>query len=152
MKKLILFTTLLLTLFSCGKDKNDTDKFNAEGEKVLNVLKGKWKSENKYDPEELSFIPYTRKKELKSSQGIIGYFHGDAIRRFTLLGKQEVWYMYFYVDTGKNEIHLCEVDKDGKFSIVQTKQYDYEVINNNRIRLHDKSLSWLLVDNYERVE
>ena len=69
--------------------------------------------------------------------------YGNAVRRFDYIGKQEEWKMYFDVDTKKKEIHMYGAEEDDKFSIVQTKQYYYKVIDNNTIQLHDKSLSGL---------
>lgn len=153
MKKLILFTAVLLTMFSCNKDNSEdsANKFSEEETEVLKVLDGKWEKESNYSPETLSFEPFSQQKVIKSSIGGIGYFHGNATRRFDYIGKQEEWKMYFYVDTKKKEISLYGVDDDGTYSIVQTKFYDYKIIDNNTIQLHDKSLSWMLVYNYKRI-
>lgn len=153
MKKLILFTAVLLSLFACSKDDNESkaNKFSEEETEVLKVLDGKWEKESNYSPETLSFEPFSQQKVIKSSIGGIGYFHGNAIRRFDYLGKQEEWNMYFDVNIGKKEIYLYGVEADGTYSIVQTKFYDYKIIDNNTIQLHDKSLSWMLVYNYKRI-
>ena len=153
MKKLILITAVLLRMFSCNKDNSEdsANKFSEEETEVLKVLDGKWEKESNYSPETLSFEPFSQQKVIKSSIGGIGYFHGNATRRFDYIGKQEEWKMYFYVDTKKKEISLYGVDDDGTYSIVQTKFYDYKIIDNNTIQLHDKSLSWMLVYNYKRI-
>lgn len=153
MRKLILFTTVLLTMFSCNKDNSEdsANKFSKEETEVLKVLDGKWEKESNYSPETLSFEPFSQQKAIKSSIGGIAYFHGNATRRFDYIGKQEERKMYFYVDTKKKEISLYGVDDDGTYSIVQTKFYDYKIIDNNTIQMHDKSLSWMLVYNYKRI-
>ena len=153
MKKLILFTAVLLLLFACSKDDNESNanKFSEEETEVLKVLDGKWEKESNYSPETLSFEPFSQQKVIKSSIGGIGYFHGNAKRRFDYIGKQEEWKMYFYVDTKKKEISLYGVEDNGTYSIVQTKFYDYKIIDNNTIQLHDKSLSSLNIYNYNRI-
>lgn len=156
MRKVILFVAVLLSLFACSKDdgENSVNKFSAEETKILKVLDGKWEKDDKSSPEVLSFSPYSEKKTVSGTvvdKEIINIFHGDAICCFSYLGKQEEQKMYFYVNTEKKEIHLYGVEEDGKFSIVQTKFYDYKVIDNNTIQLHDKSLSWMIVYNYKRI-
>ena len=153
MRKVILFIAVLLTMFSCNKDNSEdsTNKFSAEETELLNLLNGRWEKEDNYSPEVLSFSPYAQKEVIKSSVGGIGYFHGNAIRRFDYLGKQEEWNMYFDVNIGKKEIYLYGVEADGTYSIVRTKFYNYKIIDNNTIQLHDKSLSQLLVYNYKRI-
>lgn len=156
MRKLILFTTMLLSLFACSKDdnENNANKFSAEETEILNLLNGKWQKEDSFSPEVLSFSPYSEKKTVGGTvidKDIHYTFYGDAIRRFDYIGKQEEWKMYFNVDTEKKEIHLYGAEGDGTFSTTRTKQYDYKVIDNNTIQLHDKSLSGLLVYNYKRI-
>lgn len=152
MRKVILFIAVLLSLFACSKDDNESkaNKFSEEETEVLKVLDGKWEKESNYSPETLSFEPFSQQKVIKSSIGGIGYFHGNAKRRFDY-GKQEEWKMYFYVDTKKKEISLYGVEDNGTYSIVQTTFYDYKILDNNTIQLHDKSLSQLLVYNYKRI-
>jgi hypothetical protein len=156
MQKVILFIAVLLSLFACSKDdsENSVNKFSAEETKILKVLDGKWEKDDKSSSEVLSFSPYSEKKMISGivvDKEIVNIFHGDAICCFSYLGKQEEQKMYFYVNTEKKEIHLYRVEEDGKFSIVQTKSYDYNIIDNNTIQLHDKSLSGLLVYNYKRI-
>ena len=153
MKKVILFAMVLLSLFACSKDDSEdkVNKFSAEETELLNLLNGRWEKEDNYSPEVLSFSPYAQKEVIKSSVGSIGYFYGNAIRRFDYLGKQEEWNMYFDVNIGKKEIYLYGVEGDGTYSIVRTKFYNYKIIDNNTIQLHDKSLSGLLVYNYKRI-
>ena len=153
MRKVILFIAVLLSLFACSKDDNESkaNKFSEEDMEVLKVLDGKWEKESNYSPETLSFEPFSQQKVIKSSIGGIGYFHGNATRRFDYMGKQEEWKMYFYVDTKKKEISLYGVEDNGTYSIVQTKFYDYKILDNNTIQIHDKSLSQLLVYNYKRI-
>ena len=153
MRKVILFIAVLLSLFACSKDDNESkaNKFSAEETELLNLLNGRWEKEDNYSPEVLSFSPYAQKEVIKSSVGGIGYFYGNAIRRFDYLGKQEEWNMYFDVNIGKKEIYLYGVEADGTYSIVRTKFYNYKIIDNNTIQLHDKSLSQLLVYNYKRI-
>ena len=62
----------------------------------------------------------------------------------------EEWKMYFYIDTKKKEISMNGVD-EGKYSVVQTKSYDYKIIDKNTMQLHDKSLSWMHVYKYKRI-
>ena len=156
MRKLILFTTMLLSLLACSKDdnENNANKFSTEETELLNVLNGKWQKEDNFSPEVLSFSPYSEKKTISGTvvgKEIINIFHGDAMRRFSYLGNQEEQKMYFNVNTEKKEIHLYGAEGDGTFSITRTKQYDYKVIDNNTIQLHDKSLSESHVYNYKRI-
>lgn len=153
MKKWIICIMAIVSFFSCSKDNNveNDSGYNTEVKEVLNVLHGKWQQEGGVSNEILSFEPFGQQKVIKSSIGGIGYFHGNAKRRFDYIGKQEEWKMYFYVDTKKKEISLYGVEDDGTYSIVQTKFYDYKIIDNNTIQLHDKSLSSLNIYNYNRI-
>lgn len=155
MKKLILFTAVLLSLFACSKDDNESkaNKFSVEETEVLNVLQGKWESENKSDSEKLTFTPFRYSVSKNGGAGGVMSFHGNATRKFLYLNKDwETWDMYFYVNTKEHEICMYGINEDKTFSIVQTKVYEYKIIDNNTIRLHDKSLSWMLVYNYKRIK
>lgn len=153
MKKLIVCIIALVALFSCSRDNNEENiyGYNAEEKEVLNILQGKWQQEGGISNEILSFAPFEQKKTINSSIGGIMYFYGNVTRQFYYVNNQlEVWEMYFYIDTQKREIFLYGVDND-KYSITQTKVYDYKIINNNTIELHDHSLSTLNTYNYTRI-
>lgn len=158
MGKLILFTAMLLSLLACSKDdgENKANKFSAEETELLKVLNGKWEKEGDNFHEILSFTPYGEKKTTHGSvvgKDIIGIAYGDATYRYghsdgTWDKEQK---MYFYVSTEKKEIHLYKVEDDGTFSITSTKFYDYKVIDNNTLQLHDKSLLGFHVYDYHKI-
>ena len=158
MKKAILLATILVALFACSKDDSDNkeSKFSTEEIELLKALSGKWEKEGDNFHEMLSFAPYGEKKTIHASvvgKDIIGISYGDATYRY---GHSDgTWdkekKMYFDVNTKKNEIHMYEVEDDGRFSITSTKSYDCKIIDNNTIQLHDKSLSAFHVYNYKRI-
>jgi hypothetical protein len=158
MKKVILLTTLLLTLFACSKDENENkaSKFSAEETEILKVLNGKWEKEGDNFHEMLSFAPYGEKKTIHGSivgKDIIGIAYGDATYRY---GHADgTWdkgqNMYFNISADKKEIHMYGINEDGSFSVVRTKQYDYNIVDNNTIQMHDKSLSAFHAYNYKRI-
>ena len=154
MKRFILITAVLLSLFACNKDDSvdNEKKFSTEEKELLKILNGKWKKESNYSSETLSFEPFNQQKEVNGSAGGVMYFHGNATRKFYYVDNQsEEWKMYFYIDTKKKEIAMYGVD-NGKYSIIQTKSYDYNIINNSTIELHDKSLSWTHTYSYKRIK
>ena len=155
MKKWIICIVALFSIVSCSKEDNEEiiNGYSVEEKEVLNVLHGKWKSENASDPEELTFTIFGHSVIKNGGAGGVMYFHGNATRKFTYLNKGwETWNMYFYVNTTKHEIAMYGINEDETFSIVQTKTYEYKIINNNTIRLHDKSLSWMHEYNYNRIQ
>ena len=154
MKKWIICIMAIMSFVSCSKDNNvDYDSgYNTEVKEVLNVLHGKWQQEGGVSNEILSFEPFGQQKAINGSAGGVMYFYGNATRQFYYVDSQsEVWKMYFYVNTKKQEISMNGIDDDGKYSIVRTKTYDYKIINHNTIQLHDKSLSSLNIYNYNRI-
>lgn len=154
MKKWVLCIIALFSLVSCNKDDNvELNGYSKEEKEVLNILQGKWRSENDPYPEELSFTLFGSSVSKNGEASTVMYFHGNVIRKFLYLNKDwETWNMYFYVNISKREIGMYGINEDGTFSIVQTKIYDYKIIDNNMIQLHDKSLSWTNTYKYKRIE
>lgn len=155
MKKWVLCIIALFSLVSCNKDDNvELNGYSKEEKEVLNILQGKWRIVNSPYPEELSFTLFGSRvrKNGKASAAAID-FHGNVVLKYKYLNKDwETWNMYFYVNTTKREICMYGINEDGTFSIGLTKIYDYEIIDNNMIRLHDKSLSWMNTYKYKRIE
>ncbi len=155
MKNWFLCIIALFSLVSCNKDDNVEliNGYSKEEKEVLNILQGKWKSENVADPEELSFTLFGSNVSKNGGASSVMYFHGKVTRKFLYLNKDwETWNMYFFVNTTKREIGMYGINEDGTFSIVQTKIYEYKIIDNNMIQLHDKSLSWMHTYKYKRLE
>lgn len=154
MKKWLICIIALFSFVSCIKDNGEgtTDGYSTEEKEALNFLQGKWKSENAFDPEELTFTLFGHSEKRMGGAGGTMYFHGNSIRKFLYLNKDwEAWDMYFYVNTKEREISMYGINEDKTFSIVQTKIYEYKIVDNNTIRLHDKSLSWVHEYNYKRI-
>lgn len=153
MKRLTVFLlTIVCLCVSCKKKDDVRNGYTDEVKAVLNVLNGSWRSENKHDPEELTFTLFGRTIEKNGGIAGVMYFHGKATRKFTYLdGKEETWNMYFYVNTEKKEIVMYGINDDGTFDIVRSTTYSYSITDNNNIELHDKSLSWIHVYNYKRI-
>lgn len=154
MKKWILCIVVLLSFCSCSKDNDGgVNGYSTEVKKVLDVLKGEWEKEGKNFPETLSFTPFGEDKAVSGPAGGVMYFNGRARRNFFYVdGSEQVWDMYFYVNTEKKEISMYGVEDDEKFSVTQTKFYEYDIVDNNTIRLHDKSLSRMHEYYYRRVK
>lgn len=154
MKKLILFTTVLMSLFACnkGNGEDDVNKFSAEETEILKVLDGKWQGEGGASDEVLTFTPFGKQKWIEGAAGGAMWFHGNATREFVYIDNTpQKWDMYFNVDPKEKKIGMNEIASDGKYSIVTTKEYSYTIIDNNTIELHDKSLSWMHVYKYKRI-
>ena len=152
MKKWIICIIAFLSFVSCNNSEEDINGYSAEEKEVLNVLQGKWKRESDSNPEELTFTLFGHEEKKNGGGGGIIYFHGDATRKFPYLNEGwKTWDMYFYINTIKCEICMYGVNEDKTYKVEQTKFYEYKIIDNNTIRLHDKSLSWMHVYNYKRI-
>lgn len=156
MKKWVLCVIALFSLVSCNKDDNvELNGYSKEEKEVLNILQGKWRSENDLYPEELSFTLFGSSVRKNGEASTVLYFHGNVIQKvlFKYLNKGwETLNMYFYVDTTKREIVMYGINEDGTFSIAQRTIYDYIIIDNNVIQLHDKALSLTNTYKYKRIE
>jgi len=154
MKRIIICIIAVTAVLSCSKENHNPNGYSPEEKEVIDVLSGEWKQEG--DTETLSFTPFGETKEMSGTfEGITftQYFHGRSTLQFDYLGKErEKWDMYFFVNTRKKEIEMCGVVDENKYSLVRTKTYDYNIIDNNTIRLHDQSLSLLLTHNYTRTK
>lgn len=150
MKKLVQILMFVLFLTSCSKEDDSNIKFNSETQDVLSVLNGKWKSDGIY-PETLTFKSYNEPTEIPSvnTDWASLEMHGLLTREFTLLGESDKWNMVFYINTSKKTISAYEII-NSKYTIVTSKIYDYTIVDNNTIRLHDQSLSQLNIETYIR--
>lgn len=154
MKKWVLCIIALFSLISCNKDDNvKLNGYSKEEKEVLNILQGKWRSVNDPYPEELSFTLFGSNVRKNGEASAVMYFHGNVIRKVRYLNKDwETLNMYFYVTPTKREIGMYKIKEDGTFSIGRTMIYDYRIIDNNMIQLHNKSLSWTNTYKYKRIE
>lgn len=154
MKKIIICIIAITAFLSCSKENSNHDGYSAEEKEVIDVLRGEWKRDG--GTEILSFTPFGETKEMSGNllgSTFVGYFHGRSTREFDYLGKErEKWDMYFYVNVSKKEIAMYGVVDENKYSLAQTKKYDYSIIDKNTIRLHDQSLSMILTYKYTRTK
>ena len=144
MRKFLILMLLPVVLWSCSKDDEPkADKFPSGVANVLDVLHGTWVSDGTDNI--LTFAPYSKPREVQpvntSWASMIVY--GTLQRDFNYLGTPETENYYFVVNVDKKEIHAYGITENGSYTIVTAKSYDYEIINNSTIRLHDKSLSSL---------
>lgn len=144
MKKILLLMLLPVLLWSCSSDDEPKgEKFTSGVSEVMQVLKGQWKSQTTETV--LTFTNYSEPTEVKPANNSWSsmWMYGEMVRNFDYLGTPETEKYYYVVNVEKKQIHGYGITDSGTYTIVTAKSYDYEIINNSTIRLHDTSLSWL---------
>lgn len=151
MRKILMLMLLPVMLWSCSKDDEPkADKFPSGVSNVLDVLQGTWVSDETDNT--LTFAPYSepRKVQPANASWTPLQVYGTLQRDYYYRGTPETENYYFLVNVDKKEIHAYGITENGSYTIVTSKSYDYEIINNATIRLHDKSLSWFNAHTYTK--
>ena len=150
MKKLIYVLAIALAMTGCKKD--ESPKFPSDVQEVLNTIVGTWICQDDYNQETMTFTAFNEPTTIEpTSNYVMGIqlfpmsFHGMLNRDYELLGEIEHEERYFYIDTSKRQI-VTYLNKDGKYSVIVAKQYDYAIIDQNTMHLHDTELS--LINTY----
>lgn len=142
---------LPVMLWSCSKDDEPkADAFPVGVSEIMQVLKGTWKSQTTETV--LTFSNYSEPTEVKpaNSSWSSMWMYGEMVRNFDYLGTPETEKYYYVVDIKKKQIHGYGMADGGTYSIVTSKSYDYVIINNSTISLHDTSLSSLNVNVFSK--
>lgn len=143
----------LLAVAGCKKD--DSPKFPSDVQEVLNSIEGTWESTDTYNAETLTFTAYQAPTEIQSasSDWPAMTFHGTLQRDFRYIGDTwEHWDMYFYINPQSKVIYCKKTANGGQWSLINAKAYDYKIIDENTIRLHDQDLSALNEKVYKRKQ
>ena len=150
MKKVLIALAIVLAFTGCKKE--ETPKFPADVQQVLNTIVGTWICQDDYNQETLTFTSFNEPTTIDPiSEYVMGIqlfpmsFHGILNRDYEFLGEIEHEERYFYIDTSKRQI-VTYLNKDGKYSVIVAKQYDYAIIDQNTMHLHDTELS--LINTY----
>lgn len=139
MKKALLFLFVAcMTFVGCQKD--DDYSFTAEENTVLNVLTGRFKSETSSSMHCLKFTPYsaptqtTVHRDNKDQDRLMyGTIHEDNF----YTGDEEYQFDYvFELNVSKKQLVLY-MDWGSLLGYIYDKTYNYEIINNNTIKLTD---------------
>ncbi|MBR5720559.1 MAG: hypothetical protein IKX38_06085 [Bacteroidales bacterium] len=153
MKKIIIVLATLLAVAGCKKD--DSHKFPADVQEVLNTIIGTWESTDTYNAETLTFTAYQEPTDIQSasSDWPAMTFHGTIQRDFRYIG--DTWEhedYYFLIRPDKKEINAYGITSNQTWALNQSKFYDYKIVDENTIRLHDQDLSLLNEKVYKRKQ
>ena len=153
MKKMIYMVAIALAMFGCKKD--DSPKFPADVQEVLNTIVGVWESTDTYNAETITFTAFDAPNEIESPSPDWPHmtFHGTLQRDYRYLG--DTWEhsdYYFLISPDKKEIHAYGITQSQTWALNQTKTYDYKIVDENTIRLHDQQLSALNETVYKRKQ
>lgn len=143
----------LLAVAGCKKD--DSPKFPSDVQGVLNSIVGTWESTDNYNAETITFTAFQAPTEIQSasSDWPAMSFHGTMQRDFRYIG--DTWEhdeYYFHVMPDKKVIAAYGITQSQTWAFNQTKAYDYKIVDENTIRLHDQQLSALNETVYKRKQ
>lgn len=155
MKKILYLLTIALAFTGCKKD--DSPKFPADVQEVLNSIVGTWESEDTYNAETITFTSYQAPTEIQpaSSSHDAMTFHGTMHRHFKYIAGGGTWLdedYYFLIKPDKKEIHAYGITQSQTWALNQFVFYDYKIVDENTIRLHDQQLSALSEKVYKRKQ
>ena len=153
MKRIIFVLATLLAVAGCKKD--DSPKFPSDVQGVLNSIVGTWESTDTYNAETITFTAFQAPTEIQSasSDWPAMSFHGTMQRDFRYIG--DTWEhdaYYYYVMPDKKVIAAYGITQSQTWAFNQTKAYDYKIVDENTIRLHDQQLSALNEKVYKRKQ
>lgn len=143
----------LLAVAGCKKD--DSPKFPSDVQGVLNSIVGTWESTDTYNAETITFTAFQAQTEIQSasSDWPAMKFHGTMQRDFRYIG--DTWEhdeYYFHVMPDKKVIAAYGITQSQTWAFNNTKAYDYKIVDENTIRLHDQQLSALNETVYKRKQ
>ncbi len=153
MKRIIYVLAIALAFTGCKKD--DSPKFPSDVQEVLNTIVGTWESEDTYNAETITFTAFEAPTEIQSasSDWPAMSFHGTMQRDYRYLG--DTWEhddYYFQILPSKKVIAAYGITQSQTYALNQTKAYDYKIVDENTIRLHDQQLSALNEKVYKRKQ
>lgn len=155
MKKVLFILAVALAFTGCKKD--DTQQTPSDVQEVLNSIVGTWESTDTYNAETITFTAYQAPTEIQSASSEFPSmtFHGTMQRHFKYIAGGGTWVdedYYFLIMPSKKEIHAYGIASNQTWALNQTKFYDYKIVDENTIRLHDKDLSELNEKVYKRKQ
>lgn len=153
MKRIIIILATLLALTGCKKD--DSPKFPSDVQGVLNTIVGTWESADTYNAETITFTAFQAPTDIQSasSDWPAMAFHGTMQRDFRYIGDTWEHDEYYYsVMPDKKVIAAYGITQSQTWALNQTKAYDYKIVDENTIRLHDQQLSSLNEKVYKRKQ
>lgn len=153
MKRILYLLAIVLAVAGCKKD--DSPKFPSDVQGVLNSIDGTWESTDTYNAETITFTAFQEPTEIQSasSDWPAMAFHGTMQRDFRYIG--DTWEhdeYYYYVMPDKKIIAAYGITQSQTWAFNQTKAYDYKIVDENTIRLHDQQLSALNEKVYKRKQ
>ena len=155
MKKIIVVLAVALALVGCKK--NSSPKFPSDVQEVLNTIVGSWESTDTYNAEALTFTAFDEPTEIESASTDwpAMTFHGTIHRHFKYIAGGGTWLdedYYFFIKPGEKEIRAYGITSNQTWALNQTTFYDYNIVDENTIKLHDQDLSSLNVTTYKRKQ
>ena len=153
MKRTLYLLAIVFVITGCKKD--DSPKFPADVQEVLNVIVGTWESTDTYNAETITFTAFEAPTEIQSasSDWPTMSFYGIMQRDYRYLG--DTWEhddYYFQILPSKKVIAAYGITQSQTWALNQTKTYDYKIVDGNTIRLHDRQLSALNEKVYKRKQ
>lgn len=141
-----LFRTLLPIILciafsvSCSKDDDIAPGFSEAEKEALNVLNGTFAYDDGINTTTIVFTPFSEPVKKKSSMNNVETEFYGSLR---YLSKYHEGDYYFYLDTDSEEIiaYIQHSDMADYFNALVGKIWDYEIVNQNTIRLFDTDLS-----------
>ena len=138
-----LLPVLLCAVFSsgCSKENNDLSTgFSAAETEALKVLNGTFAYDDGINTTTIVFTPFSEPVKKKSSMNNVETEFYGSLR---YLSKYHEGDYYFYLDTDSEEIiaYIQHSEKADYFNALVGKIWDYEIVNQNTIRLFDTDLS-----------
>ena len=153
MKKLIYVLAIALAMTGCKKD--DSSKFPTDVQEVLNTIVGTWESTDTYNAETLTFTAFDEPTEIESATTDWPAMKFDGILKRDYLYLGGTWKhdeYYYYVMPDKKVITAFGITQDQLWNLYWGKVYDYKIVDENTIRLHDQDLSALIITTFKRKQ
>ena len=149
MKKiLLLFVAVAAVAFmGCDKEEGHTNGFTSDVSKVLSTLNGKfvyesWMGELLVSKNIITFIPFTSPKEItRSLHGTTTTDHRNIHTSYhygAYSSQTDASYKGF---PSKKQIRTNAIVDDTHYNALVGEIYEYEIIDENTIKLHDTDLS-----------
>ena len=153
MRKITIELAIIMVILAgC---KKDDPKFPSDVQEVLDVIVGTWESTDTYNAEILTFTAYQEPIDIQSasSNWPSMTFHGTFQRDFRYIGSTWIHEdYYFLIRPDKKEINAYGITSNQTWALNPSKFYDYKIVDENTIRLHDQDLSPLNEKVYKRKQ
>lgn len=138
-----LWPVLLCAVFSsgCSKENNDLSTgFSAAETEALKVLNGTFSYDDGINATTIVFGPFSEPTKKKSTMNDVEMEFCGTLQ---YLSKYHEGDYYFYLDTDEKQIvaYIQHSEKADYFNALVGKIWDYEIVDQNTIRLFDTDLS-----------